>query len=119
MRLSYYYDWINSILNNDNEHLEPEYSSNETVVKPNTTTTSRTDLDTNTTTTSRIDLDRNTTTTSRTDLDRNTTTTSRTDVDTTTTINKTIPSTKSDAYNQEKNSVIYAIAVLITSVILL
>ncbi|CAF2745169.1 unnamed protein product [Rotaria sp. Silwood2] len=38
-RLSFYYDWINDILKNDNEHLEPQFSSYETSTKPDTTTT--------------------------------------------------------------------------------
>jgi secreted trypsin-like serine protease len=39
-RLSYYYDWINNILKNDNEHLEPEFSSDGTSIKPDFTTIS-------------------------------------------------------------------------------
>ncbi|CAF3382821.1 unnamed protein product [Rotaria socialis] len=38
-RLSYYYDWINNILKNDNEHLEPVFPSDATpTMKINTTT---------------------------------------------------------------------------------
>jgi secreted trypsin-like serine protease len=39
-RISYYYDWINDILKNHNEHLEPGFSTYETSVKPDITSTS-------------------------------------------------------------------------------
>jgi len=39
-RISYYYDWINDILKNNNEHLEPGFSTHETSVKPVITSTS-------------------------------------------------------------------------------
>ncbi|CAF0726136.1 unnamed protein product [Rotaria sp. Silwood1] len=38
-RLSYYYDWINNILKNDNEHLKPQFSFYETSTELYTTIT--------------------------------------------------------------------------------
>ncbi|CAF3827187.1 unnamed protein product [Rotaria magnacalcarata] len=72
-RLSYYYDWINNILKNDNEHLEPVFPSD-------ATTTMK--------------------------------------INTTTIINKSTPSTKSDALNHDKSTIICAMLIIFLSFIL-
>jgi secreted trypsin-like serine protease len=111
-RLSYYYDWINNILKNDNEHLEPEFSSNQTTVKPGTTTTSQTGY-----ITTNISQTGNTTTTTLQTASITTSTSATGNI--TTTTNETTPTMRNNAYNHQDNTFIYAIFVLSVSVILL
>ncbi|CAF4224860.1 unnamed protein product, partial [Adineta steineri] len=98
VRLSYYYNWINDILKNDNEHTEPKFLPNETSTIINN--------DVTTTTTS--------TTTSTTSSSSSTITSSTT----TSTITGTSLTTTSGSYNHLKNTLTFAIIIYLFSIIL-
>ncbi len=101
-RISYYYDWINDILKNHNEHLEPGFSTHETSVKPDITSTSGMAL--------------NITSVSATSP--NITFTSKTIFNSDITTNETTSHARSDVYNHQENTLTFAVLVLLLSIIL-
>jgi len=99
-RLSYYYNWINDILKNDNEHLEPTFSSNETSTKSDITTLST--ITVNITTQS----------------DMTTLSTMTANITTTSPTNQSNPTRQNDAYHHQENTLLFSVLALLFSIII-
>jgi len=111
-RLSYYYDWINNILKNDNEHLEPEFPSYQTSIKPDFTTTYQMNFNITATPVTGYNI------TNTSQMVYNITSTSQMNSNMTTTTNGTTPTGKSDAYTHQNTTFLFPILVLLFSLIL-